>query len=311
MSERDNGEDFNSALSFSAWDGSSAGESAPEAEDATSAEAAHEAAASAREFADLPANPDASQADASKAPGSMSLMEHLNELRSRLIRILLVLLAGFFACWGFAETLFAEISAPLTAALPPGSKLVFTALPEAFFVYIKVGFTASLFLTSPYIFYQIWAFVAPGLYEEERRFIVPPAACSAFFFLAGAVFCYHFVFPAGFVFFLSYTTEHIVPMLSLDEYLSLALKLLIAFGLVFEMPLFAFFLARMGIITAQRLRAWRRYAVLAIFIAAAVLTPPDVFSQLLLATPMLLLYELSIWVAAAVYRPKSAKTETA
>ena len=246
----------------------------------------------------------ASQTSSRDAP--MSLMDHLHELRSRLMRILIVIFLGFIACYGVSELLFAELVKPLTATLPQGSKLIFTALPEAFFVYMKVGFVASIFLTSPYTFYQIWAFIAPGLYEEERRFIVPIAGFSAFFFLAGAAFCYLIVFPFAFSFFMSFATDTIAPMPSLDEYLGFSLKLLIAFGLIFEMPLFSFFLARMSLISAAKLRTWRKYSVLVIFIVAAILTPPDVISQLLMAAPMLLLYELSIWVAAAAQkRPKN------
>lgn len=242
-------------------------------------------------------------------PGKpMSLMEHLTELRNRLVKILVVVFLGFFACFSFAVELFDGLVKPLAAVMPAGSKLIYTALPEAFFVQMKLGFVASAFLTSPYIFYQIWAFVAPGLYEEERRFVIPLAAFSAFFFLSGAAFCYFAVFPVAFDFFMSFATDSILPMPSLGEYLDFALKLLIAFGLIFEMPLFAFFLARLGVLSAQRLRAWRRYAVIIIFIVAAILTPPDVISQLLMATPMLLLYEVSIWVAAFAHRPKAEKS---
>ncbi|MCL1985750.1 MAG: twin-arginine translocase subunit TatC [Betaproteobacteria bacterium] len=234
---------------------------------------------------------------------SMSLMGHLGELRSRLVRVLIIIMLGFFACYAVSDTLFEELVKPLTASMPQGSKLIFTSIPEAFFVYMKVGFVASLFLTSPYTFYQIWAFVAPGLYEEERRHIVPLAAFSAFFFLSGAAFCYFVAFPVAFKFFMSFATDTILPMPSLNEYLGFALKLLIAFGLVFEMPLFAYFLARIGILTADHLRRWRRYAILTIFIVAALLAPPEVVSQLLMAAPMLVLYEISIWIMAATQKP--------
>ncbi|MDR2696815.1 MAG: twin-arginine translocase subunit TatC, partial [Deltaproteobacteria bacterium] len=156
--------------------------------------------------------------------------------------------------------------------------------------------------TSPHTFYQIWAFVAPGLYAEERRYIVPLAAFSAFFFLAGAAFCYFVVFPMAFAFFMSYATDTILPMPSLDEYLEFTLKLLIAFGLIAEMPLFAFFLARIGVLTAAHLRRWRKYALLASVIIGALLTPPDVPSQLIMATVICVLYEASIWVVAFAQR---------
>lgn len=242
----------------------------------------------------------------------MTLMEHLGELRSRLIRCCIAVGIAFAACYGVADILFKALRRPLVEALPPGSKLIFTALPEAFFVYLQVGLVAAIFLASPFIFYQIWAFIAPGLYDEEKRHIIPIAACSAFFFLAGASFCYLVVFPFAFTFFVGFATDDIAAMPSLSEYLGFALKLLIAFGLIFEMPLFSFFLARMGLITAELMRKVRRYAILAIFIVAAILTPPDVMSQMLMAIPMLLLYELSIWVAAAFGRkPKNTAEATA
>ena len=174
---------------------------------------------------------------------------------------------------------------------------------------MKVAFVAGVFVACPFLFYQIWAFIAPGLYEEEKKYIIPLALSSALFFILGGVFCYFGVFPFAFEFFMSYSTDNIVAMLSIDEYLSFALKMVLAFGLIFEMPLFSFFLARMGLITAQKMREVRKYAILAIFVVAAILTPPDVVSQLLMAMPMLLLYEISILVAAAFGRKKKEKKE--
>lgn len=261
-----------------------------------------------------PAASENGQTDEEQIPQEekpMTLMGHLGELRTRLVRCAIAVAIAFVGCYTFAEQLFEELCRPLVAALPEGSKLIFTALPEAFFVYLQVGFVAALFVASPYIFYQIWAFIAPGLYEEEKRFIIPLAACSAGFFLLGASFCFLVVFPFAFTFFLGFANESIAAMPSLSEYLGFALKLLIAFGLIFEMPLFSFFLSYMGIISADLMRRVRRYAILAIFIIAAILTPPDVMSQLLMATPMVLLYEVSIWVAAACgKRKKSAPQKT-
>jgi sec-independent protein translocase protein TatC len=255
-----------------------------------------------------PAGQDEKKAREEASAGkAMSLMDHLSELRSRLTRCLIMIALGFFACYAVSDILFGELIKPLTASMPQGSKLIFTSLPEAFFVYMKVAFAASVFLTSPYTFYQIWAFVAPGLYEEERRNIIPLAAFSAIFFLSGAAFCYFAVFPIAFDFFMSFATDTILPMPSLDAYLGFALKLLIAFGLIFEMPLFAFFLARIGILTAAPLRRWRKYAILASVIVGALLTPPDVPSQLIMASAILVLYEASIWIVAfAQKRPAEA-----
>ncbi len=240
----------------------------------------------------------------------MSLMEHLGELRTRLVRSFIAVGLAFVVCYSFAEQLFAELCKPLINALPEGSKLIFTALPEAFFVYLQVGLVAAVFVASPFLFYQIWAFVAPGLYDEEKKYMIPMAVISAVFFIGGASFCFLVVFPYAFSFFVGFASEDIAAMPSLKEYLGFALKLLIAFGLIFEMPLFTFFLARIGLVTAKKMRSIRRYAVLCIFIVAAILTPPDVISQLLMAMPMMLLYELSIFVAVMFGKKKNITNET-
>lgn len=239
----------------------------------------------------------------------MTLLEHLGELRRRLVRGFLAVLIGFFACYGFAKELFYYLSLPLLKVMPADAKFIYTGVAEGFFVDLKVSFVAGLFVACPYLFYQIWAFIAPGLYEEEKRYVVPLAFTSALFFLGGGLFCYFVVFPFAFTFFMSYSTDNIVAMLSINEYLSFALKMLIAFGLIFEMPLFSFFLSRLGIISAQWMRNVRKYAVLAVFVIAAILTPPDVFSQMLMAAPMLVLYEISILVAAAVGKKKTKREE--
>ncbi len=239
----------------------------------------------------------------------MTLLEHLGELRVRLVRSFLAVTVAFFVCYAFARELFYYLSLPLLKVMPADSKFIYTGVAEGFFVDLKVSFVAAVFVACPFLFYQIWAFIAPGLYEEEKRYVTPLALCSAIFFLGGATFCYFVVFPFAFEFFMSYSTDNIVAMLSINEYLSFALKMLIAFGLIFEMPLFSFFLARMGLVTAARMRAVRKYSVLAVFIIAAILTPPDVFSQIMMALPMLVLYEISILVAAAFGKRAKPKKE--
>lgn len=176
----------------------------------------------------------------------MTLLEHLGELRKRLVRGFLAILIGFFACYGFAQQLFYYLSLPLLKVMPADSKFIYTGVAEGFFVDMKVAFVAGVFVACPFLFYQIWAFIAPGLYEEEKKYIIPLALSSALFFILGGVFCYFGVFPFAFEFFMSYSTDNIVAMLSIDEYLSFALKMVLAFGLIFEMPLFSFFLARMA-----------------------------------------------------------------
>lgn len=239
----------------------------------------------------------------------MSIIGHLNELRRRLFRMVIIVVLGFVAFYGVSEQLYAFLSAPLQACMPEGSKLIYTSPQGAFFTYMKVALVASLFGTSPFTFYQLWAFIAPGLYREEKKAVLPLAFFSSIFFLAGAAFCFILVFPIAFQFFMGFASETIVPMISVEEYLSFALKLLIAFGVVFEMPLFAYFLSRFGLLTPDFMRRSRRYAILVIFIVAAILTPPDVFSQCLMAIPMLLLYEVSIYVSAMAYRKKEDKPE--
>jgi len=243
-----------------------------------------------------------------ETPG-MTLLDHLGELRVRLVRCLIAVGLAFAGCYSFAEKLFDLLMQPLVKAMPPDSKLIFTALPEAFFVYMQVGLVAATFVASPFIFYQIWAFISPGLYEEEKKNAIPIALFSASFFIGGAAFCYFQVFPYAFEFFMGFATDRILPMPSLSEYLGFALKMLLAFGIIFEMPLFTFFLAKLGILTAGMMRRGRKYAILGIFIVAAILTPPDVFSQMLMACPMLVLYEISIFIAAAVGRKEKTDEE--
>ncbi|WBF67674.1 twin-arginine translocase subunit TatC [Desulfovibrio subterraneus] len=239
----------------------------------------------------------------------MTLVQHLDELRKRLKYIALAAIVGCLACYGFAEELFNLLVAPMVRFMPEQSSFIFTAPQEAFLTYLKVAALAGIFLTSPYIFYQVWAFIAPGLYEEERKYIVPVAVFSALFFVGGASFGYFVVFPAAFEFFMSFNNEHIQAMLKLDEYLSFSIKLLLAFGFVFEMPLFALVLSRIGILTADMMRKVRRFAVLGAFVVGAILTPPDVFSQLLMAGPLLVLYEVSIIVASVFGRKKEEPSE--
>ena len=240
---------------------------------------------------------DKNEAGSEESSKEMGLLDHLDELRKHLFRSAIAAFIGFVACYAFAERMFELLMRPLTPLLPQGTHLIFTSLPEGFFTYLKLAAVAGVFLTSPYIFYEIWMFVAPGLYKHERKWLLPIAFFSAFFFTAGALFGYFVVFPFAFKFFIGFTTELIRPMPSLKEYLSFTIKMLLAFGLAFELPLFIFFLARLGIVTSVGLRKKRKYAILCAFIASAVLTPPDVVSQSLMAGPLILLYELSIWVA--------------
>jgi sec-independent protein translocase protein TatC len=232
----------------------------------------------------------------------MPFTQHLEELRRRLIICFIAVGVGFLICYFFAKQIFEIIMRPLIKVMPPGEKLIFTALPEAFITYLKVALLAGIGLASPVIIYQFWRFLAPGLYNRERRALLPIVLFSTVFFVGGALFGYFVVFPFGFKFFIGFASGSIRALPSIREYLKFATTLLFAFGLVFELPLFAFFLARLGLVTAEKLRSKQKYAILIIFIVAAILTPPDVVTQLMMAGPLLLLYELSIWVAKAFGR---------
>jgi sec-independent protein translocase protein TatC len=246
------------------------------------------------------------------ADGRMSFTEHLDELRRRLIICLVAVGIGFAASYSFAERIFAILVRPLIRVMPAGEKLVFTALPEAFFTYFKVALIAGVAFASPVILYQIWCFVAPGLYDRERRMLLPIVFFSTLFFLGGALFGYFVVFPFGFKFFISFASDYVRVMPTLRESLGFATWLLLVFGIVFETPIVILILARLGIVNAEKLRRNQKYAVLIIFIVAALLTPPDVVSQLLMAVPLMILYELGIWIAKLFSKkPSPQTTETA
>jgi sec-independent protein translocase protein TatC len=227
----------------------------------------------------------------------MPFTEHLEELRRRLIICFVAVGVGFVICYFFSKQLFEILMRPLLQVMPPEESLIFTALPEAFFTYLKVALLAGIGLASPVIIYQFWRFIAPGLYHKERRALMPIVLFSTFFFVGGALFGYFGVFPFGFKFFIGFASDNIRAMPSIREYLKFAAKLLFAFGFIFELPLFTFFLARLGLVNAELLRSKQKYAILVIFMLAAILTPPDVVTQVMMAGPLLILYELSIWIA--------------
>ena len=229
---------------------------------------------------------------------------HLDELRKRLISCFIAVGIGFVLSYAFKEYLFEILTLPLISVMPPGGKLIFTGLPEAFFTYLKVALLSGLMLSAPIILYQFWVFVAPGLYDKERRLLFPIVILSTFFFLGGALFGYFIVFPWGFKFFLGFASETIQPLPSMKEYLSFSAKLLLAFGLVFEMPLVITFLAKLGLVSVDFLRKNRKYALLLFFVGAAILTPPDVVTQVMMAGPLMLLYEISI-LGARIFQKKS------
>jgi sec-independent protein translocase protein TatC len=233
---------------------------------------------------------------------------HLEELRRRLIVCFVAVGIGFVLSYGFKEKLFQILTRPLIGVMQTGDKLIFTGLPEAFFTYLKVAFLSGIILAAPIIFYEFWVFVAPGLYNKEKRLMVPIVFLSTLFFVGGSFFGYFIVFPYGFKFFLGFASEIIQPLPSMREYLSFASKLLLAFGLVFELPLVITFLAKLGIVSVSFLKKNRKYALLLFFVGAAILTPPDVVTQVMMALPLMVLYEISI-VGARIFGKKPSEKD--
>ncbi len=233
---------------------------------------------------------------------------HLEELRRRLIICFAAIGVGFVISYIFSRRLFEILMMPLLSAMPPEEKLIYTGLPEAFFTYLKVAFLAGVLLAIPVITYQLWMFIAPGLYDKEKRFVLPIVFLSSIFFVGGALFGYFVVFPFGFKFFMGFASDYVRPLPSMKEYLGFSAKLLFAFGIVFELPLFITFLAKLGIVDVPFLKANRKYAILLFFVFAAILTPPDVITQILMAGPLILLYEVSI-IGARVFGKKAAKKD--
>jgi sec-independent protein translocase protein TatC len=239
----------------------------------------------------------------------MPLTAHLEELRKRLIVSFVAMGVGFAICYAFKEKLFLFLAKPLEERLPEGSTLQYISIPEAFLTYLKLSLFGGFVVAMPVIFYEIWRFVAPGLYEREKRYLVPFVLLSMIFFLGGASFCYFIVFPFVFQFFMSFSDDSLLAMPAIRQYLSFATRLLLAFGLVFQMPIFFFFLGRIGLVSYKGLARQRRLAVVLVFLGAALLTPPDVVSQLMLAGPLMILFELSIQIVRFTGRKDTEETE--
>ncbi|PKN64464.1 MAG: twin-arginine translocase subunit TatC [Deltaproteobacteria bacterium HGW-Deltaproteobacteria-15] len=238
------------------------------------------------------------------------LMAHLGEFRKRLVASAIAVGIGFAVCYAFSEELFEILAQPLKSNLAEGERLVFTNLPDMFFVYLKTAFVAGLLLSSPFIFYQIWMFIAPGLYRREKTLVLPFIFFSTLLFVGGGLFGYFVVFPFGFKFFLSFENEFLQALPSVKQYFSFSIKLLLAFGLVFELPVVLFFLARIGAVTPASLRKKRKYAILMCFIVGAVITPPDVITQFMMAVPLIVLYEVGIIAAMVAGKRKPVAAES-
>lgn len=230
------------------------------------------------------------------------LIAHLLELRSRITRSLVALLLVFLGLFPWAADLYAMLAQPLLARLPQGTQMIATDVTTPFFVPVKVALMAAFLLAMPYILLQIWKFVAPGLYEHEKRFLFPMILGSVLLFLAGMAFAYFVVFPAVFSFVIASAPDGVAVMTDIEKYLSFVLGMFMAFGISFQVPIVVIVLVRMGVVTVEKLREARPYVIVGAFVAGAILTPPDIVSQFLLAVPMWMLFEAGVVVAARMPR---------
>jgi sec-independent protein translocase protein TatC len=244
---------------------------------------------------------------------AMPLLDHLIELRSRLLHSVIAIMVLFFICYNFAPDIYNFLVAPLADVMENMGgqrRLIFTALHEAFFTYIKVAFFAALFLSFPFLAIQVWVFIAPGLYKNEKRAFAPFLIATPILFFMGGALVYYFVFPLAWKFFLSFEsvggagTLPIQLEAKVDQYLSLVMRLIFAFGLCFELPVVMTLLGRVGLVTSKGMKEKRKYAIVMTFVAAAILTPPDVISQIGLALPTMLLYEISIYSVRMIERSR-------
>jgi sec-independent protein translocase protein TatC len=243
---------------------------------------------------------DASAPVPAQSLRSMTLLAHVEELRKRIMLSVLGVFAGFLACWSYADRIFAFMQQPIIQALRRhglGGGLVYLNPTEPFNLYLEVGLVAGLFVASPFVFYQLWLFIAPGLYRNEKRYVLPFVLSTVALFVAGGFFGYRMVYPASLDFLIGYG-QRFQPMITIGEYTKLFLTIIVGLGLIFEMPILVFFLALMRVVTAHWM--WRnlRYSILAIFVIAAVVTPTtDILNMCLFAAPMIALYAVSIGLA--------------
>lgn len=238
-----------------------------------------------------------------------SLISHLLELRDRLLRSLIATLVIALPCLYFADDIFTWLSAPLREQLPPGTSLIATSVVAPFMTPFKLALIAAVFFAMPVILYQVWAFVAPGLYRHERRFALPLFVSSVILFYGGTAFAYFVVFPLIFRFFVTTTPEGVQMLTDMTQYMDFAVLLFFAFGLAFEIPVATVLLVRTGLVKIAALTKNRGYVLLGIFIVAAFLTPPDAVSQTMMAVPMYLLFEAGVIMAKVLARPAPAQSE--
>lgn len=234
-----------------------------------------------------------------------TFISHLVELRARLLRIFGGLILGFLPCAYYARELYSLLAQPLLEKLPQGGQMIATEVVTPFFVPMKVAMMTAFVLTLPYTLYQVWAFVAPGLYSHEKRLVLPLVFVSSFLFLCGMAFAYFAALPLVFEFITHFAPQGVAVMTDIGKYLDFVLSMFIAFGITFEVPIFVVILVRMGIVSIEKLKEIRRYILVGAFVVGAIFTPPDVVSQFMLAVPLYLLYELGILVASLVTNSSS------
>ncbi|NQX88754.1 MAG: twin-arginine translocase subunit TatC [Halioglobus sp.] len=232
----------------------------------------------------------------------LPLVEHLTELRDRLLRALMAILLIFIGLFPFSNDIYTLISEPLRALLPPGASMIATEVASPFFAPFKLSLIAAVFIAMPYVLYQLWGFIAPGMYRHEKRLAVPLLASSIILFYAGAAFAYFVVFPIIFAFFTSVAPDDIAIMTDINSYLNFVLKLFFAFGIAFEIPIAAVLMIWAGITTPEALAGKRPYIIVGCFVFGMLLTPPDIISQSLLALPMWLLFEVGVYFGGFIQR---------
>ncbi len=235
-----------------------------------------------------------------------TFISHLVELRDRLLRAILAVLIVFLCLFPWAKDMYTLLAQPLLAVLPQGGQMIATDVVGVFLVPMKVALLVAFVIALPYVLFQIWAFVAPGLYTHEKRLVLPLIITSTLLFIAGMAFAYFLVFPVVFTFMASIAPEGVAWMTDIEKYLSFALTMFVAFGVTFEVPVAVVLLVRMNIVTVEKLREIRSYVIVGAFVIGAVFTPPDVISQLMLAVPLWVLYELGILVASMMAKPQAA-----
>ncbi len=235
--------------------------------------------------------------------GQEGLLSHLVELRDRLIRILIAIAIVFVPMAFFARELYSLLAAPLLHVLPAGGTMIATDVVGVFLVPMKVALVVSFLLVLPYVLYQIWAFVAPGLYAHEKKFAVPMLIASVLLFFMGMAFAYFAFFPMVFGFMAKFAPVGVAWMTDIEKYFSFVLTMFLAFGATFEVPVVVIVLVKMGLVSIEKLREWRPYVIVGAFVVGAIFTPPDVISQFMMAVPMWLLFELGIFLASFISRP--------